>query len=261
MVDTYLGSVELTNAEIAQFVIARKFIAQLRDDDPEALSEALNIEGIDVSTQSTNNLLGYYVRNLSDAIDEGSSAEDENNDWVDAIPQTTKNNLAQSVLSYAQASDFSGTQPSGSFLNAQGDNRSGCSISDCSSDLDYMSDCFDWCLVNEGGWTGAECSDPAATNTGESALCNYQSGFGNFFSTFTNTLGNIGEDIGWDNIFGSLFGTNDSGQQTDENGNVTIVVGDTGKDKSFNWGKIAIGVLVTGVVIGSIVYFVKRNKD
>tara|TARA_R110002012_G_scaffold185670_1_gene352235 strand:+ start:1489 stop:2271 length:783 start_codon:yes stop_codon:yes gene_type:complete len=260
MVETYLGNVELDNSEIAQFAIARRFIAELRDNDPEALEEALDVEGVDVRTESTNNLLGYYVQNLAAAVAEGDDAQNENDAMMSVIPQSTKNSLAQSVLSYAQAMDFSGPVAQGRFLNAEGENRSGCDFDDCDG-VNYMSDCFDWCLVNEGGWTGASCNDQNATNYGANALCEYQSGFGQFFSTFTSTVGNIAEDIGWDNIFGSLFGTNDSGQQTDEDGNVTIVVQGGDDEKDFNWGKLAFGVLGTVLVVGGIIYFVRKNKE
>ena len=260
-----LQSLELENFEIAQIVYARKLMAYLRDNDPESLNDALNVEGIDVANESTNNLMGYFIQNLAGDDDTGVNAEGELVEFLSYIPENTKNDAAVSVLapSSATAMDFSGgLQAQGRFLNAEGSNRSGCSLDDCNGgNIDYMSDCFDWCLVNEGGYTGYTCADPEATNNGESGLCEYQSGFGQFWGTFTNTLGNIAEDIGWDNIWSSFMGTDDDGQQT-QAGNTTIIVGgEDRKEEGFNWGKLALGVLVTVAVVGGIVYLVRRKKD
>ena len=257
-----LQSLELENFEIAQIVYARQLMAYLRDNDPDSLNDALNVEGIDVANESTNNLMGYFIQNLAGDDNTGDNAEAELDDFLSYIPNNIKDAAAVSVLapSSATAMDFSGgLQAQGRFLNAEGTNRSGCGLDDCEG-VSYMDDCFDWCLINEGGYTGYTCADPEATNTGENGLCEYQSGFGNFFGTLTNTLGNIADDIGWDNIWGSFMGTDDNGQ-TQGGGTTIIVGGEDKKEEGFNWGKLALGVLVTAVVVGGIVYFVTRKKD
>ena len=269
MIDVDLRDIELSNAETAQFVIARKLIASLKENNPDALSEALDVQGIDVRDVSTNKLLGYYIKNLGKAVEEGFDYRDENDAMMEALPESVRESLAPSTLSYPEDSPFSGAYADKNFFNAQGENRSSCNQSDCSAitaaqnsgDYSgaYMMDCFDWCLINEGGWSGALCGDTTALNTGAATLCEYESTVSQFFGIFTTTLGNIASDIGWDNIWGSIMGTNDGGV-----GDTNIYVdgeGDEDDEKDgFNWLALGVGVLVTVSVVGGIIYFVRKSK-
>ena len=262
---------DFNSQESAYFYMLNKAMQELRDNYPDDLAYALGDEAanIDVANESISNLSGYFVKGVfeSATLEDGSidfeiaEANKDNfedglsDDAIEAAGSKMKN-LAQSVVNQATAMDFSGT-PSGrfspsqdNFMNSNGSARS-CNLDDCDVYVwNPDSPCYDVCQTNQDDWTATYGCPP------DNPDCGGGSGLLNFLGGFVDVVGSAAEDIGAENIWGWLTGSDDSDTTN------YYINPETGKkeEESFNWGLLAIGVLVTVVVVGGIVYLV-RKKD
>ena len=259
----------LTDEELAYFMVIKSALTDFRDNYPDDLAYALGdtVTNIDVAGESSNNITGYFLQNIfsSATTDDGTIdfelAQQNTDNFIDAIPtealvsaHTKLQNLAVSAVTQYQDPSFSGT-PSGRFSpskdifsNAQGQSRGLCFDYDCGSEwASPLDDCYENCDDN-GYWEIYDDED----SDGPSALANT-------INAGLDILGNAVQEIGADNIFGWLVGNDgDSGDTTN------YYINEDGErvegEKPFNWGLLAIGALVTIVVIGGIIYLV-RKKD
>ena len=238
----------------------RSSFAYLRDNYPEELSHALGdvVVGVDVVAQTTNSLVGYFTKYLQKMSVEGEDAITASENFLSDLSINIENELSRHLDEIDNRSlPFEGQviprgeflEPNNAFVSADGTSRT------CYLDCDDPNTC-----ANAGEWsdcyTECGCYNPSQ-ETGE-----WDDGsgwFSDFFSTATTALGNIASEIGWDNIWGGLMGTNDDGS-----GDTTVYVIDDEDDdddeEGFNWLALGIGVLVTAAVVGGVVYFVRKSK-
>ena len=242
----------------------RSSFAYLRDNYPEELSHALGdvVVGVDVVAQTTNSLVGYFTKYLQKMSVEGEDAITASENFLSDLSINIENELSRHLDEIDNRSlPFEGQviprgeflEPNNAFVSADGTSRS-CFL-DCTDPnvcdnpaVTVYSDCYTECECAYGGTSEAWDNEDDGN------------WFGNFFSTATTALGNIASEIGWDNIWGGLMGTNDDGS-----GDTTVYVIDDEDDddddeEGFNWLALGIGVLVTAAVVGGVVYFVRKSK-
>ena len=84
-----------------------------------------------------------------------------------------------------------------------------------------------------------------------------ESTIGQIFSGIGSAITSVGNTIGWDNIWGSFFNTDDDGSSEDAPVDVNITI----EDEPTDWGKIALyGGLVVVIALGGF-YAYKKIKN
>jgi hypothetical protein len=264
---------QFTSEEQAYIFMLNKVMEELRDNYPEELSYALGDEviNVDVSNESVSNLSGYFIKGVfeSAVLDDGSIdfdvAEENAYNFSDALSDEAKTSagnkmksLAESVVNQATVMDFSGT-PSGrfsrsqdNFMNSNGDARN-CNPDDCDVLIwNPSSSCYTFCQNNQDQWSATYGCPPDEPNCADGP-----SAFMNFVNGALDVLGSAAQEIGAENIWNWATGQDDDSDTT--NYYINPETGEREK-KPFNWGLLAIGVLVTVVVVGGVIYLV-RKKD
>jgi hypothetical protein len=261
--------------ESAYLFMLNKVMEDLRDNYPEELSYALGDEAVnvDVSNESISNLSGYFIKGvfesatLADGTIDFDIAEENAYNFSDALSDEAKTSagnkmkgLAESVVNQATVMDFSGT-PSGrfsrsqdNFMNSNGSARN-CNPDDCDVHIwNPSSSCYTFCQNNQDQWSATYGCPPDEPNCAESSGT---SAFVNFLNGAIDVLGSAAQEIGAENIWNQVWGIEDTGDTSNY-----YINPETGEreEKPFNWGLLAIGVLVTVVVVGGIIYLV-RKKD
>jgi hypothetical protein len=260
MAANFLSGGNLDHTESFHIANLRESLAYLRDNYPDELSRALGEEAtnIDISNQSKNNVLAIFIKSLQAAeIKEGDylRASDK---FLEELSVGTQEELEAHLMSLGKNSvpfDGGGQSIGGfekstdAFLNVNGN----CDCDSACEGYNPSADCFidcecDGAIIPEGYYDD---DDDGSWDFGW---------FSNFFSTATTTLGNIAEEIGWDNIWSGLVGVDDDGGTGDTNIYVVGDDDDDDKEDGFNWLALGIGVLVTAAVVGGIIYFVRKSK-
>lgn len=258
-----IGITELKLSDESKNIVSklRSSMAYLRDNYPQELSEALGevVRGVDVEAQTTNSLVGYLAKYLEQAEQRSVDIIDASEDFISKLSHDIEKELSMHLDAIdSRIMSFSGSvtpkgefeESSDAFVSADGQSRS------CFLDCDDPNTC-----LTAGEWSDCYTECYCYTTSDDDGDWDDGSGswWGNFFNTAVNTVGNVAEDIGWDNIYNSLFGTDDDGDDTTTN--VYIDEGGNEEEKGFNWLYLGIGVLVTVTVVGTVIYFVKRKKE
>jgi len=102
--------------------------------------------------------------------------------------------------------------------------------------------------------------DVEADNYLDYAECDYGGGgLMNFLGNAVDFIGDIGESIGWDNIWNSVWGADDDDETSGGGDNSPNPPTDEEEEEGTNWG--TIGLIALGVVaVGVGIYFVVRKK-
>lgn len=138
--------------------------------------------------------------------------------------------------------------------------------------------CYDECFYEPGGGSDNPfCYDSTASNYGEQAECEYNSGSGllNSLTTIGNALWGLVEAIGIDTIYNDIMGSNSGSIDTNNNNNTgcsgglvscnkngisgcyaAIDCDKVDEDKSYTWLYVTLGVLA----IGGVGYLIYKNK-
>ena len=91
------------------------------------------------------------------------------------------------------------------------------------------------------------------------ALWSGGGGLMNFLGNAVDFIGDIGESIGWDNIWNSVWGADDDDETSGGGDNSPNPPTDEEEEEGTNWG--TIGLIALGVVaVGVGIYFVVRKK-
>ena len=238
----------------------RSSMAYLRDNYPQELSEALGevVRGVDVEAQTTNSLVGYLAKYLEQAEQRSVDIIDASEDFISKLSYDIEKELSMHLDAIdSRIMSFNGSvtprgefkESNDAFVSADGQSRT------CYQDCDDPNTC-----ETNGEWSDCfiecYCYNPSDDGYDDDGSGNW---WGNAFNTAVETVGNIAEDIGWDNIYNSLFVTGDDGDDTTTN--VYIDEGGDEEEKGFNWLYLGVGVLVTVTVVGTVIYLVKRKKE
>lgn len=234
----YVSTEQLLPDERYALTGLRQIAAGLKDNAPEELNEFIgsylpNFDS-DVADLSTNTITGHLLQAFKVANDEDDSLETFNNDFQESLAPVVNSklsNVAYNIPQSTQYQDFDGFNFS--------DNC------DCDNYCDYALNIYDNCYTEcgcgdeyepEGGWTLAD------------------STIGQIFTGIGNAITSIGNAIGWDNIWGSFFSTDDNGYSEDAPVDVNITI----EEEKTDWGKIALyGGLVVVIALGG--YFAYKK--
>lgn len=130
----------------------------------------------------------------------------------------------------------------------------GFGICDCASYTYAPNDaCYGQCI--DAGTQSAYCIDPLAKNYGESEDCKYGGSIN--WQSVGNTILDIADQIGFDNIFNALTNNEQEQPSGDTTTPPNITIGDKNKT---DWGKVALyGGLLIALGVG-IYFLVKKKK-
>jgi hypothetical protein len=219
----------------------RQIAAGLKDNAPDELNEFIGSYisdyNSDAADLSINTITGYLLQSFKVANDEDESLETLNTDFEESLAPVVNSklsNISYNIPSQTMYQDFDGFNFSD---NCDCDNY-------CDYALNIYDNCYTECMCGggyepEGGWTLAE------------------STIGQIFSGIGSAIQTIGNEVGWDNIWGSFFNTDDDGSSEDAPVDVNITI----EDEPTDWGKIALySGLVVVIALGGF-YAYKKIKN
>ena len=246
---TYVSPDMLTDSERWTIFGFRKGVAFMQDNFPDELEQFLGeyATNVDVSNISINQAAALLVQKMQDDYEQDGHLETTKQNLITAIPEEAISNAYHASYG-TMAADFSGS----GWSSAAGEsNPNNCDLGECSIHIyNPFATCYEWCQNQEGNYDPNDFS-------GEVTQDNEQGfSFGNFFGGLLDGVGDIAEEIGWDNIWGTLTNTNDNGQSDDApDVNITIE-----GDEPTNWGRIALMAGIT-IAVGVGLYFLLRKKN
>ena len=240
----YVSTEQLLPNERYALTGLRKIAAGLKDNAPEELNEFIGTYlpdfNSDVSNLSTNTITGHLLQAFKVANDEDESLETINVDFQESLAPVVNSKLAN--ISYnipyqtSQYQDFDGFNFNDSC--------------DCDNYCDYALNIYDDCYTECMCGSGYEPPEGEGWTLGESTI-------GQIFSGIGSAITSVGNTIGWDNIWGSFFNTDDDGSSEDAPVDVNITI----EDEPTDWGKIALyGGLVVVIALGGF-YAYKKIKN
>ena len=101
--------------------------------------------------------------------------------------------------------------------------------------------------------------DTSAENYADFGECDYGGGLMNFLGNAVDFVGDLGNSIGWDNIWNSIWSADDDDDTSDDDNDPYDPPSDNEEEEGVNWG--TIGLIALGVVaVGVGIYFVVRKK-
>jgi hypothetical protein len=237
-------------------------------------SETFNILNESIADNSANDP-SIKLYGCTDASAENYNPEATEDDGGCIINGSRSN---RSICNDINATNYGEYAPQGCQYDSGGGGGYGCQCEYYSYDTEDP--CYDECYYEPGGGSDNQfCYDSTASNYGEQAECEYNSGSGllNSLSAIGNALWGVVESIGLDVIYNDIMG-NDSGSTNSSNNNnnnagcsgglvsctkngisgchAAIDCDKDEEEKSYTWLYITLGVLA----IGGVGYLIYKNK-
>ena len=276
---TYISGKDLTPEERYALSTLRGITAKLRDENPEELEDFLGgyiSLNESLSDLSTNRVTAYMIKAFEAASKEDDSLEDFDFDFKEKFPVSSQKTGAEFLNSYME-NDITPMDFSGYNIGGEDDYVEGCTdpaawnwdvlATEDDGSCEYIDggdgncDCVAACEgfnTYSDCYTSCGCSSPYTPPEGGGwTLPDLGSTLGNILTGIGSVIQDIGEEIGWGNIFNSFMNTNDNGESDDAPDDDD----DEDDDEDTNWGKVALySVLGIGVVVGGYFLIKKLRK-
>lgn len=251
---TRVKPTDLSKSEVAAIVQVNSLLEFLQENHPSTLESIFRTSAseYDLRTLAPHKLTSLFIEEQYNAQQQGKTPFEFAGSIINLIPNGQQ-------IEYAEESSKTAVR-----LKSMGVTRSDCYNCDCGfwlTALNQNDPCAIACNTDEcagGGGESLFCIDTAADNYAEFGECDYGSGFMNFLNGAVDFIGNIGNAIGWDNIWNSVWSA-EADDDDNDTPNPYELPDDVEEDEGTNWGTIAlIGLGVVAVGIG--IYFVVRKK-
>jgi len=236
---TYVNWETLTQEEVYSLAALRKLGSALRSDNSDSLNEFIGTYipdfNSDTADLSKNKITAYLLQVFENAQAEDESLQTLDLDFDEKFSAVMNQSLADiSETANTQTQSFDG-------FNFGDD----CGCDDyCDYALNPSAECWTDCMC------GNEWEAESTWTLGGSTI-------GQIFTTIGDTIINIGNKIGWDNIIGTFINTDDDGSSNDA---PAPTPQNQEEEKSTDWGKIALyGGLVVVIGLGGF-YAYKKIK-
>ena len=250
---TRITPLDLSQIEVASIVQINTLLEFLQENYPSTLNSLFRptASEYDLDTLAPHKLTSLFIEEQYNATQMGKTDAEFSGSIIDLIPQ------GQQIAFTEYAGNLADR------LESRGTSRSDCNSCDCDFWLTQFAQ-NDPCAIacnsdacESGGGQDLFCMDTSAENYAEYGECDYGSGFMNFLNTAVQFVGSVGNAIGWDNIWNSVW--EEEADEVDNTPNPYDPPEDEEEEEGTNWGTIAaitLGVVAVGVGI----YFVVRKK-
>ena len=246
---------DLSKEEVSSILQINTLLAFLQENHPSTLDSLFKSTAseYDLSTLAPHKLTSLFIEEQYNALQLGKTNEQFVGSIKSSIPQGVKVEFAKHTSDLADRTLEAGLT------------RSDCNSCDCdfwSTSWNQLDPCAIACnsdACESGGGQDLICMDTSAENYADFGECDYGGGLMNFLGNAVDFVGDLGNSIGWDNIWNSIWSADDDDDTSDDDNDPYDPPSDNEEEEGVNWG--TIGLIALGVVaVGVGIYFVVRKK-
>jgi hypothetical protein len=246
---------DLSKEEVSSISQINTLLAFLQENHPSTLDSLFKSTAseYDLSTLAPHKLTSLFIEEQYNALQLGKTNEQFVGSIKSSIPQGVKVEFAKHTSDLADRALEVGLT------------RSDCNSCDCdfwATSWNQLDPCAIACnsdACESGGGQDLYCMDSSAENYADFGECDYGGGLMNFLGNAVDVIGDVGNAIGWDNIWNSVWGADDDDNTSGGGGDPYAPPSDNEEEEGVNWG--TIGLIALGVVaVGVGIYFVVRKK-